>query len=108
MTDCEDRVVDRLRLPDRPAGPGIIDAMPELPIVTLQRWEDHGATWRAVRVTDTEAVVELCTCTGELVEWLRSSDPDLLRYLHRRPRSDRDRPERGADDHRLPRRSSGS
>lgn len=64
--------------------------MPELPIVTLQRWEDHGAIWRAVRLTETEAIVDLCTCTGEPVEQLRSSDPELLRYLHQRPRSDRD------------------
>jgi len=108
MTDSEDRIVDRLRLPDRPAGSGIIDAMSELPIVTLRRWEDQGAVWRAVRVTDTEAVVELCTCTGELVERLRSSDPELLRYLHARTRSDPNRAERGAGDHRLPRRSGGS
>ncbi len=62
----------------------------ELPIATLERWEQHGAVWRSVTVTDSEAVVDLCTCTGEPVEQLRSTDPDLLRYLARRPRSDGD------------------
>ena len=60
---------------------------PEPPIHTLERWEQHGASWRARRVSETEAVVDLCTCTGEPVEQLRSSDPDLLRYLAARPNS---------------------
>jgi (2Fe-2S) ferredoxin len=59
----------------------------ESPVVTLERWEDGGAAWRAVSVTDTEAVVQLCTCVGEPVEELRSSDPELLRYLASRPQS---------------------
>jgi hypothetical protein len=64
--------------------------MSEPPIATLTRWEEHGAVWRTTRLTETEAVVDLCTCAGELVEQLRSSDPALLRYLARRPRSDPD------------------
>jgi hypothetical protein len=60
----------------------------EPPVDTLLRWEEHGAVWRAVWVGETEAVVDLCTCTGEPVEQLRSSDPALLRYLAHRPRSD--------------------
>ena len=32
-------------------------------------------------LTEKRAVVELCTCYGEHVETLRSSDPELLRYL---------------------------
>lgn len=55
-------------------------------MATLERWEAHGAMWRAVRVTETEAVVDLCTCVGEPVEQLRSGDPELLRYLTARPR----------------------
>lgn len=64
--------------------------MAESPIATLRRWEDHGAVWRSVSVTSVEAVVDLCTCTGEPVERLVSNDPDLLRYLTDRPRSDAD------------------
>jgi hypothetical protein len=64
--------------------------MPESPIDILLRWEQHGAVWRAKSVTETEAMVDLCTCTGERADQLRSSDPALLRYLVDRPRSDGD------------------
>lgn len=64
--------------------------MPEPPITTLRRWEEQGAIWRARSVSETEAIVDLCACTGERVEQLRSSDPGLLRYLAERSRSDRD------------------
>jgi hypothetical protein len=45
--------------------------MPESPINTLQRWEDHGAIWRARSVNETEAIVDLCSCTGEPIHQLR-------------------------------------
>src|SRR3954463_3633059 len=51
----------------------------------LQRWEDSGAVWRAVHVSDAKAIVDLCTCTGEPVDRIESSDPDLIRLLRRRP-----------------------
>jgi hypothetical protein len=53
-------------------------------VLTLERWEAHGATWRIVTLTEKLAVVELCTCDGMRVEDLRSSDPELLRYLTER------------------------
>ena len=62
--------------------------MDEPPKVTLLRWEEHGAIWRLRFMTDREAVVDLCTCYGEPLDELRSSDPELLRYLAERPRSD--------------------
>ncbi len=68
----------------------MMSQMAEPPLDTLKRWEEHGAVWRAQSVTETEAVVDLCTCTGEPVEQLRSSDPALLRYLRGRARSDVD------------------
>lgn len=64
--------------------------MSEPPIDTLLRWEEHGAIWRARRITDSEAVIELCTCYGEPVDELRSDDRALLRYLATRSRSDSD------------------
>lgn len=64
--------------------------MGESAIETLLRWEEHGAVWRTRTVTDTEAVVDLCTCSGERVDQLRTSDPAVLRYLADRPRSDPD------------------
>ena len=51
------------------------------PILTLERWAAHGATWRVVTLTEKLAVVELLTCDGVRVDELRSSDPELLRYL---------------------------
>ena len=54
---------------------------PEAPLAILRRWEAHGATWRTVTLTEKLAVVELCTCYGTPVDRLRSSDPELLRFL---------------------------
>lgn len=54
----------------------------------LERWELHGALWRLRSLSDTAAEVELCTCYGELVDEVRSEDPELLRYLARRPSSE--------------------
>jgi hypothetical protein len=64
--------------------------MTEPPLIALARWEEHGAIWRTRSITETEAVVELFTCHGELVEALRSDDPELLRYLATHSRSDPD------------------
>jgi len=58
------------------------------PIEMLARWEYHGAVWRLKSLGETGAVVQLCTCSGEPVDELRSGDPELLRYLAERPRSD--------------------
>lgn len=54
------------------------------PVATLERWEAHGATWRVVILTERLAVVELCTCHGEVVDTLRSSDPAFVRSLTER------------------------
>ncbi|MBA3865598.1 MAG: hypothetical protein H0X42_04510 [Solirubrobacterales bacterium] len=62
--------------------------MPESPLLTLRRWEDHGAIWRTRSTADGEAVIDLCACHGELVDQLRSRDPELLAYLAKRPSSD--------------------
>jgi hypothetical protein len=51
----------------------------------LARWEHHGASWRAVHVSDSKAIVELCTCHGEPVDRLESDDPELIRFLRDRP-----------------------
>jgi len=50
----------------------------------LQRWEDHGATWRALELTDEQAIVELCTCYGEPVDVVRSRDPRLIAFVRAR------------------------
>lgn len=61
--------------------------MAEPSLATLARWEEHGAVWRTKSINEGEAVVELCTCYGEPVDVLRSKEPELLRYLARRPDS---------------------
>ncbi len=54
----------------------------------LQRWEEHGAQWRLLELHDGGATVELCTCTGEPVDRVESSDPELLALVRRRPSSE--------------------
>lgn len=56
-------------------------ARPDLTIEALTDWEDSGATWRPIEVTDERAVVELCTCYGEPVDTLRSEAPELIEFV---------------------------
>jgi hypothetical protein len=49
----------------------------------LTRWEESGAVWRAVHVSDAKAIVDLCTCTGEPVDRIESTDPDLIEFVRR-------------------------
>jgi hypothetical protein len=62
--------------------------MTEPPLDTLSRWEASGAVWRLARRDQDEALVDLLSCTGELMGQVRSSDPALLAYLERRPSSE--------------------
>ena len=62
--------------------------MAEPPVETLERWEAGGAVWRLSRRSEDEAVVDLLSCTGELLGLVRSSDPALLAYVDRRPSSE--------------------
>ena len=59
--------------------------MTNLTIDALERWVLFGAQWRIVDLSGERAVVDLCTCTGELVERLESDDPALIRYLRSAP-----------------------
>ncbi len=58
---------------------------PGLTIEDLERWEEHGATWRAVEVSDECVVVELCTCYGEPVDMLASQAPEVIAFVRARP-----------------------
>jgi hypothetical protein len=64
-------VAERLDSPDRP----------RLTRADLERWQDSGATWRALEITDTGAVVQLCTCTGEPVDVLAGTGADLVAFV---------------------------
>lgn len=55
------------------------------PVADLERWRDHGATYRVLELGDEHAVVQLCTCYGEPVDRLESSHPDLIAYLQNHP-----------------------
>ena len=50
-------------------------------VEVLRRWEEHGAEWRVVHVSDEAAIVDLCTCYGEPVERLESHDRELISFL---------------------------
>lgn len=47
----------------------------------LQDWVAFGAHWRPLQIGDDSATVELCQCTGEVVERRTSSDPQTIAYL---------------------------
>ena len=55
----------------------------ENPADTIQRWTDSGADYRVVHLSDDAAIVDLCTCHGEPMERLVSSDRRLIEYLRR-------------------------
>lgn len=50
----------------------------------LESWEEHGAMWRAVEVSDDNAVVELCTCYGEPVDLVQGHAPELIEFVRAR------------------------
>jgi hypothetical protein len=55
----------------------------------LERWEEHGAIWRMLEVSDQAAVVQLCTCYGEPVDVVSSDDAEVIAFVraHREPES---------------------
>jgi hypothetical protein len=50
----------------------------------LRRWEDEGATWRVLHLSDAKAIVDLCACTGEPMDRIESDDADLIAFLRER------------------------
>jgi hypothetical protein len=48
---------------------------------TLTRWEEHGAIWRTVHLSDSKVIVDLCTCSGEPVDRIESGDPELIDFV---------------------------
>lgn len=57
---------------------------PELQLEDLVRWEENGAGWRVLEMTDGRAVLELCSCVGEPVDVLVGRDPRLLAHVRAR------------------------
>jgi hypothetical protein len=57
----------------------------------LESWTLSGGRWRVVSISDQQAVVDLCTCTGEPMERLESDDPAVIAHLrstHSRKRTE--------------------
>lgn len=52
-----------------------------LTLADLERWELFGATWRVVELSDERAVLDMCACTGQLVERRASDDRALIDHL---------------------------
>jgi hypothetical protein len=52
-----------------------------LTLADLERWELFGATWRVVELSDEYAVLDMCACTGQLVERRESDDLALIDYV---------------------------
>jgi hypothetical protein len=65
---------------DQPSGKPSA-ARASFTLTDLIRWQDHGATWRSVEVSDQRAVVELRTCYGEPVDTVQGEDGELIAYV---------------------------
>jgi hypothetical protein len=50
----------------------------------LRDWELNGAVWRPAEVSSDRAVVDLCSCTGELMERVESEDPRFIAFVRAR------------------------
>ena len=50
-------------------------------IAELQDWERDGAVWRPVDVADDRTVIDLCSCSGELMERVEAEDPDVIAFV---------------------------
>jgi hypothetical protein len=55
--------------------------MAPLTVDYLKQWEEHGATWRTLEVSDERAVVQLCTCYGEPVDRLEGTERELIDFV---------------------------
>lgn len=70
------------------------------PVAVLERWTVHGGGWRATSLTETDAVVELLSCDGAVVDALASTDRVLLEYLSRQRSSELSPPRPESDNQR--------
>lgn len=52
--------------------------MREANVAELKDWELNGAVWRPVEIYSDRAVVDLCACTGELMERVAGSEPEFI------------------------------
>ena len=50
----------------------------------LEDWERNGALWRAAEIFPDRAVVDLCSCSGELMDRVESDDPEFVAFVRAR------------------------
>jgi hypothetical protein len=50
----------------------------------LRDWELNGAVWRPVEVRSDHAVVDLCSCSGELMDRVEGTDPQFIAFVRER------------------------
>jgi hypothetical protein len=50
----------------------------------LEDWERNGAVWQPVEIYTGRAVVDLCSCSGELMERVESGDPEFIDFVRSR------------------------
>jgi hypothetical protein len=50
----------------------------------LEDWERDGAVWRPVEIDADRAVVDLCSCSGELMERVESEDSSFVEFVRAR------------------------
>jgi len=62
-------------------GRGQLMSRAPVTIEDLERWQEHGAIWRTVELTDERATIELCTCYGEPVDLVGSDAPELIEFV---------------------------
>jgi hypothetical protein len=55
----------------------------------LEDWERNGAVWEPVEIYSGRAVVDLCSCTGELMERVESDDPEFIDFVRARRNEER-------------------
>jgi hypothetical protein len=65
---------------ERPRGINVDD---------LERWTEAGATLRLYEMSEDLVVIDMCQCTGELVERRSSADPAVLAYVRDAHHADR-------------------
>lgn len=53
-------------------------------IAELEDWERNGAEWRPAEIYAGRALVDLCSCTGELMERVESADPEFIAFVRAR------------------------
>ena len=56
----------------------------EATIKELEEWERSGAMWRPGEIRAGRATVDLCSCTGELMDRVESGDPEFVDFVRAR------------------------